>query len=654
MRLICDKIYNNRESLKLVKRFFLLYLCLVPFVAGANVATTAGSNLTAWNGDSGATNNNNWNQLMNPRGQASGPVGVKPKADFGNCNSLILRCAQPKCAGCTTMDVARSIVAGCVSSNDTCKKHGDDLVDFISAQIVAEANAQLQQQQIAAQNAAAQAAAAQNSAQMQQMQQQMQQMQYEMQQQNAQQMQQMQAALDEQRAIAAAAQADAVAAAQANVANQMAAAVSAQDNMGLSAAQVEAAEKGVDADILVRQQISGQIMSKIENAEVALKTLRDTMRDTFTYAGCDTRGNNCSGPKRVKMFKQKAMRFFDPYNDVLDELYDALIVAQSVGVDITDIYMMLNGSCNVWGEYLCTDTARTVYKKYNCSNGKSVAGVDTNGGHSCVENQVVPAEDNPACVLQRTLSSADEVQRAWLDSAEGTYDSTIRIGCASAALESSGLFANRKKQASIDIETLERIIEQDAPASLGGRFNQSTDVKDLYKYCAVASEGAYLELQKAVSLQKLPKTICVDDKYLTNATVEGWTPQTQNEAANAIVANCSNKATNLEKMKCLCESAGMTVWNEQKRECECLATGWEGAKKFNWDKLICQTEAEYKEKPSAEKKQLLEISDFALCGGLGESRGGNCYCDNILINPDTQECLYDLSGAGKKKVKNKK
>ena len=643
MRLICDKIYNNRESLKLVKRFFLLYLCLVPFVAGANVATTAGSNLTAWNGDSGATNNNNWNQLMNPRGQASGPVGVKPKADFGNCNSLILRCAQPKCAGCTTMDVARSIVAGCVSSNDTCKKHGDDLVDFISAQIVAEANAQLQQQQIAAQNAAAQAAAAQNSAQMQQMQQQMQQMQYEMQQQNAQQMQQMQAALDEQRAIAAAAQADAVAAAQANVANQMAAAVSAQDNMGLSAAQVEAAEKGVDADVLVRQQISGQIMSKIENAEVALKTLRDTMRDTFTYAGCDTRGNNCSGPKRVKMFKQKAMRFFDPYNDVLDELYDALIVAQSVGVDITDIYMMLNGSCNVWGEYLCTDTTRTVYNKDNCSNGKSVAGVDTNGGHSCVEKQVVPAEDSPACVLQRTLSSADEVQRAWLDSAEGTYDSTIRIGCASAALESSGLFANRKKQASIDIETLERIIEQDAPASLGGRFNQSTDVKDLYKYCAVASEGAYLELQKAVSLQKLPKTICVDDKYLTNATVEGWTPQTQNEAANAIVANCSNKATNLEKMKCLCESAGMTVWNEQKRECECLATGWEGAKKFNWDKLICQTEGEYKEGAPNQNKPL-DFKNFNLCGLFAESKNGQCYCDGRMFDYGTHKCSMVVSG----------
>lgn len=637
--MICGRIYNNRESLKLVKRFFLLYLCLVPFVAGANVATTAGSNLTAWNGDSGATNNNNWNQLMNPRGQASGPVGQKPKADFGNCNSLILRCAQPKCAGCTTMDIARTIVGGCVNSNDTCKKYGDDLVDFISAQIVADANAELQKQQLAAQNAAAQAAAAQNSAQMQQMQQQMQQMQYEMQQQNAQQMQQMQAALEEQRAIAAAAQADAVAAA----VQRADAATNAQDNMGLSTAQVEAAEKGIDADILVRQQISGQIMSKIENAEVALKTLRDTMRDTFTYAGCDTRGNNCTGPKRVKTFRQKAIRFFDPYNDVLDELYDALIVAQSVGVDITDIYMMLNGSCNVWGEYLCTDTTRTVYNKDNCSNGKSVAGMDTNGGHSCVEKQVIPAEDSPACVLQRTLSSGDDVQRAWLDSAEGSYDSTIRIGCASAALESSGLFANRKKQASIDIETLERIIEQDAPASLGGRFNQSTDVKDLYKYCAVASEGAYLELQKAVSLQKLPKTICVDDNYLTKAMDAGWTPQTQNESAVAMAEHCKNKATNLEKMKCLCENAEMTMWDETERECKCMAMGWEGEKKFNWDKLICQTKQEYKE-GAANQNKPVDFNNFNFCGLFAESKNGQCYCDGKMFDYGTHKCSMGVSG----------
>ena len=71
--------------MKSFKRFLLLVFCALPIAAGAQVATTAGSNLTAWNGNAGATNNNNWNQLMNNR---TG-VGTGAKADFGNCNSLI-------------------------------------------------------------------------------------------------------------------------------------------------------------------------------------------------------------------------------------------------------------------------------------------------------------------------------------------------------------------------------------------------------------------------------------------------------------------------------------------------------------------------------------------------------------------------------------
>ena len=156
-----------RESMKFIKRFLLLVFCAIPCVAGAQIATTAGSNLTAWNGNSGATNNNNWNNMMNSRTLAAGNM---PAADFGNCNALILRCAQPKCAGCTTVDLARSVVTGCVNSNATCKQYGNDLIEYISAQIVANANSKMQEQQLAAQQAAAQQAAAQNSAQMQQMQ----------------------------------------------------------------------------------------------------------------------------------------------------------------------------------------------------------------------------------------------------------------------------------------------------------------------------------------------------------------------------------------------------------------------------------------------------------------------------------------------------
>ena len=326
--------------------------------------------------------------------------------------------------------------------------------------------------------------------------------------------------------------------------------------------------------ILVRQQVSGQIMSKIESAEIALKALKASMQETFDYAGCDTSGNNCTGPRRVKTFKDKALQFFDPYNDVLDELYDALITAQAVGVDITDIYMMLNGSCNVWGEYLCSDTTRNTYTPDNCKSGKSIRTGETIGGHECYENQVVPAEDSPACVLQKTLTSSDEVQRSWLDSAEGSDDSSIRVGCASSALESSVLFRNRKKQATIDIETLERIIEQDAPEVFGSGLygTNTTPDPDGVKYCAVGNKS-FLDLQRAVATKKLPDKVCVSDKDLVKILNDQG--QITNEADGYENANvheqCENKS-GLDWVECLCtRSSKANPWYWDGKKCVCEA-----------------------------------------------------------------------------------
>ena len=512
--------------MKPIYRILFFVMCVLPAVAGAApVATTAGSNLTAYNPNSmGSINNNQWNSMMNSRtGSDSAPT-----ADFGNCNALIMRCAQPKCAsgGCTSMDVTLPIVNGCVNSNNACKQYGNDLAQSIAAQIVANSNAKASQ---AAQDAAA-AAAAQSSQQMAQLQQemnmQMQQMQQQMQMQNQQTVSQLQAALEEQKQIAAAAQQQV---AEAQIAQNAA------QSSGLTLAQEDAASRGIDSDLIVREQVTGQIMSKLENAELALKDLKSTMKNAFDYAGCDSKGNNCTGPKRVKMFKQKAMEFFDPYNAVLDELYDALITAQAVGVDITDIYMMLNGSCNVWGEYLCSGAtpmqsndeqgnSTTVYiwptyTKNTCpvDGGKSKAGGIVIGGQECFEGGVIPPEDSRNCTLNRTFTTADEqddLKRDWLE--VESADNTIRIGCASSALETSNLFKNRKKQASIDIEILERIIEQDAPASLGrlSRNKKEADPEEKLKYCNIhyfGEEEGMERLQQAVNLKKLPKgKICLD------------------------------------------------------------------------------------------------------------------------------------------------
>lgn len=538
--------------MKPIYRILFCVMCLLPGVGhAAPVATTAGSNLTAYNPSSmGSVNNNQWNNMLNSRNGTD----TVPTADFGNCNALIMRCASPKCAtgGCTSMDVTVPIVNGCVNTNSACKQYGNDLVQSIAAQIVANSNARASQ---AAANAAS-AATAQSNQQLAQMQAemnaQMQQMQQQMQAQNAQTVAQLQAALEEQKQMTAAAQQQ--------IADAQIAQNSANDS-GLTAAQQEAVARGVDTELMVRDQINGQIMSKLENVEVALKNMYATMGDVFKYAKCDERGNNCEGPKRVKAFKQKAMNFFDPYNDVLDELYDALITAQAVGVDINDIYMLLNGSCNVWGEYLCSGVAERTcvhgeddksgickgdgsyhwsWPKYGtdeCPDGKTAAAGDSvSAGLECSTNMVIPPENLRGCVLQRTLTDGDDVQRAWLDAQSG--DNMIRIGCASSALENSAFFRSRKKQSQIDIELLERLVLQDAPTG--------KDQSNGSQYCGAPNES--VELQKYVSSKTLPKggKMCCDKGKCGTLTECDWENTVAKELIiDPTIALCSTHAYNV-------------------------------------------------------------------------------------------------------------
>lgn len=578
--------------MKSISKFLVVALTLVSVTpATAAVATTAGSNLTAFNGASGAMNNNTWNTMMNTRGQANTSA---PRADFGNCNALILRCAQPKCAsgGCTTMEIANPIVSGCVQSNATCKQYGDELVEYISAQLVASSTARANAQAAAAQTAAAQAAAQQTNEQLEQMQAQMQEMQASMERQNAETANALRDALAKQQEMAAPKAAGADAAPDPATTNDTPTLTPATNDDatdtdsqtitdGLTTAQKIAAKSGLSADLLARDQITGQIMSKIENAQTQLKALKAAMNDTFEYAGCDSSGNNCAGPKRVKTFKQRAMNFFEPYNAVLDELYDALIMAQSVGVDITDIYMMLNGTCNAWAKYLCTQDQVMHYTNQNCKDGISVSEpevVVTNngnyvkwgvhGGAKCKVGQVVPMSDG-GCQLIQMLTSNDEVQYNWLYPDEGFENAQVRVGCASEALDTSALFRNRKKQASIDIETLQRIIEQDAPSVYGSsrlRSNTKPD-PDGVKYCAV-NEETLVDLQKSANLKKLPSKICTTDSDLLTKW-NGTGPIT-----SALTASVDNTIKTLDfsnpSLTFVCSN------NEQCQKCQKSGGRWWG------------------------------------------------------------------------------
>ena len=559
--------------MKSIARILMAVLCVAPSaVLCAPVASTRGNNLTAYSGASGATNNNNWNTLMNSRSGVD--AADMPVADFGNCNAVVLRCAQPKCAngGCTDMNVTYAIVAGCVQSNDACKKYGDDLVQYISAQLVAQSTAKSN----AAQTAAANAAAQQSAQQLQQMQMQMQQMQSQMAAQNAETVAQLQSALEEQKQLTAQAIADATAAREpvttgnvyaADTADAGLTAEQAAASNALTVAQQIAAQNGVSADVLAREQITGQIMSSIENAETQLKALKTTMTDAFDYAGCDSKGNNCTGPKRVKVFKQKAMDFFEPYENVLDEIYDALITAQAVGVDITDIYMMLNDSCNVWGKYMCEDDQVLRYTKNTCVGGKSVRGFDDFiiGGANCTIGKIIPVSDG-GCQPLGLIPNDEEVRYNWLnpDTGEGT---NIKVGCMSDMLETSALFRNRKKGASIDIATLERIIEQDAPSVYGSRFGgrggTTAPYPDGVKFCAV-NEESFADLEKIVSLKTLPNNVCVNDTFLTNELSK--TPKSKGDDKDLYAYARLFMADDQKNCK--------GTWDYERNVCNCTSGWW--------------------------------------------------------------------------------
>ena len=107
------------------------------------------------------------------------------------------------------------------------------------------------------------------------------------------------------------------------------------------------------------------------------------------------------------------------------------------------------------------------------------------------------------CQLVRMLTNTEEVRREWLNIAEGDESQSIRVGCASEALDNSVLFRNRKKQATIDIETLERIIEQDAPAAFTG---DKTPENNGVIFCQVGDK--LQDLQKHATLKTIPAKMC--------------------------------------------------------------------------------------------------------------------------------------------------
>ena len=458
--------------------------------------------------------------MTNPRANMQ---NTTVKNNFGNCNALILRCATPKCAGggCADAEIAKQIVVGCVNTNASCKQYGDDLVNFISAQLVSDS--------VAAQNAAAAAATAaanQSAEQIANMQQQMQMQMAQMQEQNNAQISALQDALQESQRANQEMMLSAAESAKASAPSAVDA------DTGLNATQTAAAQSGVDAEVIQRATITGQILTGMESVDSSLNQLKTTMRDAFRYGGCnEINGDNCTGPKRVKKFKELSMKFFDPYDALVDNLEDALLRAQSVGVDMGDIYMLLSGSCNRYAKYLCRGDYSNGLPVYctesraampavglypgqpacigscDINTHKSIPGNGlTRGGHDCADGMVIPPEDLVACTVNEIYNDVDgyeKVQEAWLNP-DVSSAGTIRVGCASDIVNSGILGRRARTRKSVaNIDVLQYLIMQDAPST-----NNEITKDNIKNYCA--TEYLEPELKSATMSRSLPQKMCCD------------------------------------------------------------------------------------------------------------------------------------------------
>ena len=538
--------------MRTIAKFLLAVLSFAPVsVVAAPVSQTAGSNLTGYNGSMGSIVGNEWNTATNPRNNTKQPTA---KADYGNCEAVILRCAKPKCSGggCADINIAQPIVAGCLNSNATCKKFANDLMTPLAMQLVSASVAEQNKQAAAA--AAAQSAADQNAQMMQQQMQQMQQQMMQMQQDNNNQIASLQSALMESQQATADAVAAAAQSAAANVITNTSTVVDA--GTGLTEAQAAAAKSGVSPELIQRATISGQILTELEGVDSAMSQLKATMREAFRYGKCnEVNGDNCEGPKRVKKFRELAQKFFEPLDALEDNLSSALMKAQGVGVDLGNIYNYFNGTCNSWAEYICQNAPQLKYGYHcyengkcaewegegadkiciekdiectkdegwvKCVNGVSVAGNGVKGGHDCYQGQIVPPSDLVACRQNRLLDpTSDEFSEKVLNP-DNTDNATIRVDCSSDAMNLGFIKrrgSSKRGKGALDIDVLQFLITQNETGTKFGEQFRNTTCKgnpDSACYCGLgknntSQDKAITDLKTATVKKTLGDKACLTD-----------------------------------------------------------------------------------------------------------------------------------------------
>ena len=324
-------------------------------------------------------------------------------------------------------------------------------------------------------------------------------------------------------------------------------------------------------------------------------------------------------------------------------------MALAVGVDVSDVIMMLSGGCNQWGKFLCTGNGEkhtvATYNSDTCKNGRSVKLGTVKGGQECTPGMAVPPQDDTRCTVTKLIGGDgdEEVLREWLDeNYEG--DRLVRVGCATSALESIAIFGRRnsKKGATLDLDTLERIILQDAPDYAGGNrlSGGSSDNNgiDRVKYCKLTESG-YKNLLAAVQSKKLPKRICVpydNLRYVAEresgivsanslaSDSEVYLSKADADKANSLVPGiCTNEYENKKEgyWKCLVSKNGHRFYGTT------LLTDYE----FN-----CMSSNGY---PITARK--------CDCGvGMHEDKNGKCVADNVQVTYNYREEAKKCEDAG--------
>ena len=225
---------------------------------------------------------------------------------------------------------------------------------------------------------------------------------------------------------------------------------------------------------------------------------------------------------------------------------------------------MLSGSCNKWGKYLCSygytkvedseDKNKVVlanefytYDGENCPAGKSKKSNKTRGIGECTQGMTVPPQDDPRCTLTSLIEEdEDELQRAWFDGNEVDSDKMVRVGCATSSLDSISIFGRRSSRSgsALDLDTLERILNQDAPEyATKNRYNRNSDgIYEKVKYCGLTEKG-YRNLKNAIDRKSLPKDrVCMSYDKLINEARLGFIAVSAGESTNGTVISEVNDA----------------------------------------------------------------------------------------------------------------